>query len=122
VRLSDVDLDEFEQLAERAFDDLPPWVEEALEDLAVLVEDRASPADSPHGGQLLGLFRGVARTRRGGPVAGQLPSTITLYREPIVRLSADRDDLVQRVRSVLQHEVGHALGMSEERLRELGVG
>ncbi len=122
MQLGEIDLDAFQQLAEQAFDDLPAWVEEALEDLAVLVEDRASPVDAPDGRQLLGLFRGIARTQRGGPVAGQLPSTVTLYREPIVRLSADRDDLVRRVRTVLQHEVGHALGMSEDQLRELGVG
>ena len=114
-----MDLDEFEQLVSRALAELPDWVQEAVAELAILVDDQP-PADWHGRGLLLGQFHGVARTRRGSRVPGSLPDRIELYRIPILRVSRSRDDVAARVRKVLGHEIGHALGLSEVRLRELG--
>ena len=51
---------------------------------------------------------------------GTLPDTITLYRIPIVEVCARPEDVPAKVRTVLVHEVGHAMGLGEARLRELG--
>lgn len=119
---SEIDFDEFSLLVERALSELPAWVKDEVDELAVLVDDQPSAEEAPaDGGLLLGNFHGIEQTRRGDRVPGSLPSTITLFRLSILAVVSDREELVERVKLVLQHEVGHALGMSEERLRELGV-
>jgi predicted Zn-dependent protease with MMP-like domain len=69
---------------------------------------------------LLGTFRGIAHTRVGGRVPGSLPHVITLYRLPILAVCRNAEDVAPRVLKVLGHEVGHALGLSEQQLRVYG--
>lgn len=108
----------FDDLVRDAMDVLPDWVAPILDEMVVTVEDR-SAEESP-GRVLLGTYRGVPSTRYGGRPAGSLPGVITLYREPILATCSDLAELPARVLKVLGHEVGHALGLSEDRLRELG--
>lgn len=109
----------FEQLVRDAIDALPDWVAPLVDEMAVTVEDL--PHESlPPGHTLLGLYRGFPRTRYGGRPAGTLPDVITLYRVPILATCTEAADVPDRVLKVLGHEVGHALGLSDDRLRELG--
>lgn len=117
---AEVSADDFERLVGEELDGFPQWVREAVADVAVLVEDRPAPGASPRGGLLLGLFRGIPLTRTGARVPGSLPNTITLYRLPILATTPDPADLRARVRTILGHEIGHALGLPESRLRALG--
>jgi predicted Zn-dependent protease with MMP-like domain len=106
----------FEALVADALDGLPQWIRERLENVAVVVED-----DPPHGQpSLLGLYRGIPLTRRGGAYAGVLPDRITLYRRTIEAVSRSDDDLRERVRHTVVHEFAHHFGISDDRLRELG--
>ncbi len=114
-----VDLDEFESMVDQALEELPDWVQNAVAGIAIMVDDQP-PADWHGRGLLLGQFHGVARTRIGGRVPGSLPDRIELYRVPILKVSQTRDDVEARVRKVLGHEIGHAFGIEETRLRELG--
>lgn len=113
-------LDAFERIVTEELDAFPEWVRRAVADTAFLVEDTPGPGVARPGVLLLGLFRGIPLTRRGARVPGSLPNTITLYRLPILRVTRDPADLRDRVRKVLGHEIGHALGLPEPRLRELG--
>ncbi len=109
----------FEAMVVDALDTLPEFVLPVVSELAVLVEEEPPPENGVAGGQLLGLYRGVPRTRSAGRVPGTLPDVITLYRLPILRVCSTPEAVATRVRLVLQHEVGHALGMTEQRLRSL---
>ena len=112
--------EEFEDLVRDAMDTLPEWTVPILEELAVLVEDAPKPGSTRPGATLLGLYRGIPVTAHGGRVPGSMPGTITLYRLPILAVCASREDVPARVLKVLGHEVGHAMGISESELRELG--
>ena len=69
---------------------------------------------------MLGVFRGNPWTTRGGRIPGTLPPTITLYRIPILAVCRRPEDVPEKVMKVLGHEVGHAVGLGESALRELG--
>jgi predicted Zn-dependent protease with MMP-like domain len=114
-----MDLDEFAHLADQALAVMPAWVQREVRGIAIMVDDRPS-TDSHGAGLLLGQFLGVPRTRRGGRIPGSLPDRIELYRVPILQVCRSREEVADRVRKVLGHEIGHALGLGEARLRELG--
>jgi predicted Zn-dependent protease with MMP-like domain len=116
-----VPLSAFEAMVTDALDSLPDWVARVVSEIAVLVEDEQPESERKPGVLLLGLYRGVPRTTHYGRAPGTLPDTITLYRIPIVEVCARVEDVPGKVRTVLMHEVGHAMGLSEARLRELGV-
>ena len=110
----------FEAMVVAALDALPEWIIPIVSEIAVLVEDEQPAAEAKPGVLCLGLFRGVPRTTAGGRVPGTLPDTITLYRVPILLVCRDPADVPDRVLKVVGHEVGHAMGLPESRLRELG--
>lgn len=107
----------FERLVAEAIDGLPRWVHERLENVEVIVEDRA-PDDDP---DLLGLYQGVPLTERGLDYFGVLPDRITLFRDTIEDEAGDDDEaLKQVVQETVIHEVAHFFGISDDRLHELG--
>jgi predicted Zn-dependent protease with MMP-like domain len=106
----------FEALVAGALDGLPGWVQQRLENVAVVIADDP-PGDQPF---LLGLYQGIPLTQRGGNYAGMLPDRITLYRRPIEAVSRSDDELRERVRHTVMHELAHHFGISDDRLREIG--
>jgi predicted Zn-dependent protease with MMP-like domain len=106
----------FEALVADALDELPSWVQEAMDNVAVVVEDRP-PDDEP---ELLGLYEGIARTERFD-YTGALPDRITLYRSSIETEAGDDDEELRAVvAETIVHEVAHHFGISDERLEALG--
>ncbi len=120
VRPDSVTSLDFESMVVDAMDSLPEWVMPILAEIAVLVEDDQRPGDKRPGVLCLGLYRGIPRTSHYGRAPGTLPDTITLYRIPILAVCEHPEDVPQRVRKVLVHEVGHAMGIGEDELRALG--
>lgn len=110
--------DEFEQLVEDELDALPDDMVAGLDNVAFLVEDR--PTDGSM--NLLGLYDGVDLTRRGQYGFGELPDRITLYREPLLAISADEEELRDQVHVTLVHEIAHYFGIDDAELHELGWG
>lgn len=109
-----VDEDEFGRLVEAALDSIPAGLRRMMRNVSVAVEDEGV---SPN---LLGLYQGIPLTRRTTAYAGVLPDRITIYRNPILRVSSTPDDVVSRVRVVVVHEVAHHFGIDDDRLQELG--
>lgn len=112
--------DVFDELVRRSLDRLPDEAIALVEQIAVMVREQPEPDEVEPGTTLLGLFRGIPHTATGDRVPGSLPDTITLFRIPILRVCSDLDEVPDRVMTVLGHEVGHAFGLSEGELRELG--
>jgi len=121
------DLDAFQILVEEAMEGFPEEFRDLVFDnLAVIVEDIASPADAARAGirnpmYLLGMYTGVPFTQWGrGHFAGP-PDAIRIYRLPILAEVSTPEDIREKVRKVVLHELGHRAGLDEERLRELGI-
>lgn len=109
-------VEQFEQLVADALDAIPPELGAAMENAAVVVDDRA-PASG-----LLGLYQGVPLTRRGSNYSATSPDRITIYMASICRRCLTTEDVVNEVRRVVIHEVGHHFGIDDNRLEELGWG
>jgi predicted Zn-dependent protease with MMP-like domain len=122
----DIDRQTFEELVARALDDLPTWVQATLDNVEVTVAEMPSAAQrrrmrlSP-GTSLLGLYEGVPQTRRSSHYGLVLPDKITLFRLPILAVCRTSEEVQQRVRSVVIHELAHHFGIDDDRLRELGI-
>lgn len=118
----DVDQERFEGLVADVLDSLPADIAERLDNVWVQVEDWPSRAQlRGRRGTLLGLYEGIDLTRRG-PISykGVMPDRITIFRGPHLRMCRDEQQLAARVRTTVLHELGHHVGLSESRLRELG--
>lgn len=107
----------FEELVGDALDLIPPEFAAAMENVVILVEDR--DPENPH---LLGLYHGVALTSRTSHYAGVLPDRITIYREAILDICDNEQDVVEEVAITVVHEIAHHFGIDDARLHELGWG
>jgi predicted Zn-dependent protease with MMP-like domain len=115
--------DPFETALADAIEGLPPPFREQLDSVAVVIEDWPTPHQlaSVHAWGLYGLYQGVPRTALGADGA-PWPSRITLFRGPLMRANRTPEGLREAVAETLRHELGHHLGISDERLRELEHG
>jgi predicted Zn-dependent protease with MMP-like domain len=104
----------FEDHVRAALDELPPHIAEALENIAVVVED-----ENPEDPDLLGLYHGVPLPERGD-MAGSLPDKISIYRVPLEESFPDPDELHEEIRITVLHELAHYFGLDEDRIAELG--
>jgi predicted Zn-dependent protease with MMP-like domain len=107
-----------------ALDELPDEFRERINNLAIVVEERASARDRDSigaGGMLLGVYRGVPLTHRGSSYGMTVPDRIVVFQRPLERLAIDEDHLYELVRHTVFHEVAHHFGISDARLRELGA-
>jgi len=116
----------FEELVAEALDDLPPDIQEKLENVEVVVEWQPTPVQLHHlglrpGHTLFGLYEGVPLTGRTSHYGLVLPDKITIFRQPIEAHCRSDEQVRQVVRRTVLHELAHHFGISDERLRELGV-
>ncbi|MET8652939.1 metallopeptidase family protein [Nocardia aurea] len=107
----------FEELVGDALDLIPPEFTRAIDNVVVLVEPR--DPDDPH---LLGLYHGIALTERDSHYGGALPDTVTIYRDAILEICDDENQVVEEVAITVIHEIAHYFGIPEERLHQLGWG
>jgi predicted Zn-dependent protease with MMP-like domain len=68
---------------------------------------------------LLGLYQGIPYDRRGFYYGNVLPDKITLFKEPLEALCRSREEIEEKVREVVIHEVGHYFGLDEETMQEM---
>lgn len=115
--------DPFETALSDAIERLPSPFREQLGSVAVVIEDwpTRDQLASVHAWGLYGLYQGVPRTAYGADGA-PWPSRITLFRGPLMRANRTPDGLRDAVAATLRHELGHHLGLSDERLAELERG
>ena len=109
---------EFESLVEEALAGLPPEFAELLDNVAVVVEEEPSDDDldllEDEGGELLGIYRGVALTHRTHDMLPMLPDQIAIFRGPILRIARSRREAIHEIRDTVIHELGHYFGLHDD--------
>ena len=113
--------EEFEKLVGEALDSLPKEFAEKLQNVGVTFENWPSPMQITklrlnRRSLLFGLYEGIPLTKRGN-YSGVLPDKITIFKNPILMVSRSPEDVRQRVRRTVIHEIGHHFGLSDKELR-----
>jgi predicted Zn-dependent protease with MMP-like domain len=112
----ELDGEAFEALVVDELDQLPDDMVDGLENVVFVVEDR--PEDGSL--DLLGLYDGYALTERDRYGMGEMPDRIILYREPLLAVADDEEQLREEIHVTLVHEIAHFYGIDDDRLHELG--
>lgn len=113
-------LDEFEQLAETAYAELPSAFRALCGEIVIRIADfpdaealKDLGIDNPY--DLLGLFQGTGLAHAGTVHTGEMPNMIWLYRRPLIDYWAESEEtLGDLVTHVLVHEIGHHFGLSDD--------
>ena len=113
----EMSVERFSELVADALDAVPTEFAEAMDNVVVLVEEYNDEAPD-----ILGLYHGVALTRRTSDYGGVLPDRISIYRRPILAMCDDEDQVVEEVLITVVHEIAHHFGIDDARLHELGWG
>ena len=118
---------EFEALVVLALKKLPRFFKKKMKNVEVVVEDRAprdllSEIGLRSSYELLGLYQGIPLERRGFYYGNVLPDKITLFQVAIESICQTKEEVGEKVREVVIHEVGHYFGLNDKRLRELEEG
>lgn len=116
----------FERLVAEALDSLPVEFQEKIDNVDVVIKawpsrQQVRSMGLPPGETLLGLYEGIPLTKRTSRYGQVLPDRITIYQGPIEAYCRSAEEVRRQVRQVVMHELGHHFGISDERLRELGV-
>ncbi len=118
--------EEFEGAVQEALDGMPDQFMDALENVAIMVQDEPESyqleelGTEHEPGELLGLYEGVNLLERADGYDMDLPDVITIFKGPHERLFSSRDEVVSQARKTVIHEIGHYFGLDDGRLHEMG--
>lgn len=115
--------DEFEQLVSEGIGAIPKKFRDLIENVAIVIEDHPSmeQVTKTHlapGWTLFGLYEGVPKTKRGNPYAVNMPDKITIFRLPILAQSETPEQVREKVKETVWHEIAHHFGMSDDEIHK----
>lgn len=114
----------FDELVRKAVKKIPSEFLHKLENVEILTQDwpyayqKEFLRKRGERGVLLGLYEGVPQTKRGRyGIGSTVPDKITIFKNSLITISNNLNDLEKNVRQTVVHEIGHHFGMSEEDIR-----
>jgi predicted Zn-dependent protease with MMP-like domain len=115
---------EFERHVAAALATIPPRFRNAMQNLAIVVEDEPSPelqAEMELGDDdvLFGLYTGTPLTERQWGQGNMLPDRIVLFQKPHEEEAESEGELLVSIAETLIHEIGHYFGLSEEEIEQI---
>lgn len=121
--------EDFRSAVEEALDAIPDQFLEALENVAVVIEDEPGPyhlgndddaaADPAEIDNLLGLFDGLSLEEQADGYS-DIPNVITVFKGPHERCFDTREEIVDEIGKTIIHELGHYFGLDDNRLYDMG--
>lgn len=121
MKISD---EQFDRLITKAMDELPQDYITNMQNVAIVQQDTPTPdqvvkmkLDTHH--VLLGLFEGVPLTQQGSGWSGMLPSKITLFKDSILKVVNNEDQLFEQIKRTIWHEIAHFYGLNHSHIDNL---
>jgi len=115
----------FETLVAAALDGLPGFIQEAMNNVDVVIDDWPTEEQYAVLGiapeeWLFGLYEGTPLIERGVVVDVLMPDKITIFKGPLEEACGTDEQITDEIRRTVVHEVAHHFGIDEARLAELG--
>jgi predicted Zn-dependent protease with MMP-like domain len=116
---------EFDAIVKHAVGRVPEEIRQHLDNMVISVRKRPSRTmlremGIPAGETLFGIFEGIPLIERSVIEPPLYPDTILIFQEPLEEACETVEELEEEIEITVVHEVAHFVGMSEERLAELG--
>ena len=117
--------EEFDAIVKRALHRVPAEIGQHLDNIIISVRKRPSKKmlremDVPEDDTLFGVFEGIPLIERSVTSPPLFPDSILLFQEPLEAACETIEQLEEEIEVTVVHEIAHFVGMSEERLAELG--
>ena len=116
---------EFDRITTGSIRRIPSEIRGHLDNVLISVQKRPSrkllkEMGLPPDHSLLGVYQGVSLMKRSAVEPPLYPDTIFLFQEPIEEMCDTIEEIEKQIEITVVHEIAHFLGISEERLAELG--
>lgn len=117
--------EQFEITARATLDRLPEEFRRQLSNVVLRIEEFATSEQLAEVGipdrwELSGLYEGVPLTEQSSWSSGDMPPTISLFRQPLLlEMRETGVGFEELVRHVVIHEAGHHFGFSDEDMHRL---
>lgn len=117
---------DFEKLVLTALEDLPEFFRQKMQNVDIVIEDKPSLKqlrlfNETHQEIILGLYQGIPLSDRTHLYGMVLPDKITIFQKNIERVCQTPLQIKKVVYQTVQHEIAHHFGISDQKLREMGV-
>lgn len=114
----------FARLIGEALDELPTKYTDNMNNVAIVYEDEPTPQQRVElklhcNESLFGLYQGIPLTQRGAGYNLVMPDKITIFKGPLLQVSANAAELKAHVKHTLWHEIAHHFGLGHDRIHEL---
>jgi len=116
--------EKFEQYVEEALSKIPKKFKKLIQNIAVIVEEAPSREIYKQTGTsqfsaILGYYHGVPYKHRG-PFYGNIPpDVIVIYKKPIEEICHSEEEIREKVKEVVKHEIAHYFGFDDDELDEI---
>jgi predicted Zn-dependent protease with MMP-like domain len=122
IKLSEKD---FDSAVKRAISRIPVEIRRHLDNILITVQKQPSrkmlmDLQVAHDRPLLGLYVGTSMPERSAVYPPLYPDTIYIFQRPLEEICETLDELEEQIEITVVHEIAHFLGISEDRLIELG--
>ncbi|MGR3316935.1 MAG: metallopeptidase family protein [Candidatus Anammoxibacter sp.] len=114
----------FNELVNKAIDELPDKFKNKLKGINIVVEDVPGNDTVKKLGirsnrSLAGLYQGIPLTHRSVWHGNRLPDKITIFKKNIESYCKSDATLKREIKRVVRHELGHFFGLNEDELRKI---
>ncbi len=116
---------EFDRLVKKAIRRIPEEIHRHLNNILITVRNRPTPEMLAEAGlspdeTLLGIYWGTPLEERLATDPPLFPDTIFIFKAPLEDLCTSLEELESEIEITVVHEIAHFVGITEERLAQLG--
>jgi len=117
-----MDKNNFEELVRQGIEAIPDKFLKKLDNVDIVIEDKPTLEQRKKlnlrpEARLFGLYEGVPQTKRGH-YTWVLPDKITIFQHAIEQVCNNEQEIKQKVKNTVWHEIAHHFGMNEQRVRK----
>jgi len=115
--------EEFDSIAEKAYQDLPEKYKDLLEKhgVTIVVRDTVPSGVFSKGSKIFGCYRGITLAKRLAAMNCPCVETIEIYQDAFESSFHNENDICREVNRTILHEIGHFLGMDHPHLATIGL-